>query len=206
MLGLEAGFPESLSVNAYVLNGIGNAADALAGLRYWVWDTEELLDVVEWMRWWNDSNSRKVKFYGFVATSPTVAALGLIDFLARVAPDLAAGCRNELAPLTSDLTANLFGQLPDARQRSTLACIAHVLADFDHQRPQWMAATSVTDWHLGRLHATVLAVCFSNRPFGVKHFQTIHRHNVDVARGLVLLSGISTRLFHDGFRGRDGTI
>jgi len=156
MLGLEAGFPESLSVNAYVLNGIGNAADALAGLRYWVWDTEELLDVVEWMRWWNDSNSRKVKFYGFVATSPTVAALGLIDFLARVAPDLAAGCRNELAPLTSDLTANLFGQLPDARQRSMLACIAHVLADFDHQRPQWMAATSVTDWHLGRLHATVL--------------------------------------------------
>jgi alkylresorcinol/alkylpyrone synthase len=53
---------------------------------------------------------------------------------------------------------------------------------------------------------TALAVCFSNRPFGVKRFQTIHHHSVDVARGLVLLSGISTRLFHDGFRGRDGTI
>src|SRR6516225_5984473 len=36
-----------------------------------------------------------------------------------------------------------------------------------------------------------LAVCFSNRPFGVKRFQTIHHHSVDVARRLVLLFGIS---------------
>src|SRR5450756_2561923 len=34
---------------------------------------------------------------------------------------------------------------------------------------------------------------FSNRPVGVKHFQTIHHHSVDVARGLVLLFGIGTR-------------
>ena len=34
---------------------------------------------------------------------------------------------------------------------------------------------------------------FSNRPFRVKHFQAIHHHSVDVARGLVLLFGIGTR-------------
>jgi hypothetical protein len=34
---------------------------------------------------------------------------------------------------------------------------------------------------------------FSNRPFGVKHFQTIRRCSVDVAHGLVLLFGIGTR-------------
>src|ERR1700729_3577893 len=33
---------------------------------------------------------------------------------------------------------------------------------------------------------------FSNRPFGAKRFQTIHYYSVDVARGLVLLFGIST--------------
>jgi hypothetical protein len=36
-------------------------------------------------------------------------------------------------------------------------------------------------------------VRFSNRPFGVKRFQTIHHCCVDVARGLVLLSGIGAR-------------
>ena len=38
-------------------------------------------------------------------------------------------------------------------------------------------------------------VRFSNRPFGVKHFQTIHLCGVDVARGLVLLFGIGTWAF-----------
>ena len=36
-------------------------------------------------------------------------------------------------------------------------------------------------------------VCFSNRPFGVKHFQTIHHCSVDVAHGLLLLFGIGTK-------------
>jgi hypothetical protein len=36
-------------------------------------------------------------------------------------------------------------------------------------------------------------VRFSNRPFGVKRFQTIHHHSVDVAHGLALLFGIGTK-------------
>jgi erythromycin esterase len=156
MLGIEAKFAPSLAVNAYVLGGIGNVADALAGLGYWIWDTEEVSDAVTWMRWWNANHARKVKFYGFVTGSPAGAALGLIDFLARVAPDLAATCRTELAPLTSDLTALLFGQLPAARRAAILDCVARVLAAFVHHRAKWVAATSVTEWHLGRLHAVDL--------------------------------------------------
>ena len=34
---------------------------------------------------------------------------------------------------------------------------------------------------------------FSNRPFGVKHFQTIRRCSVDVAHRLALLFGIGTK-------------
>src|SRR5271154_5559709 len=49
----------------------------------------------------------------------------------------------------------------------------------------------------GELHAGIRwlrrdQIRFSNRPFGIKHFQTIHRCGVDVARGLVLLFGIGT--------------
>jgi hypothetical protein len=36
-------------------------------------------------------------------------------------------------------------------------------------------------------------VRFSNRPFGVKRFQTVRRCSVDVTHGLVLLFGIGTR-------------
>src|SRR5450759_5820455 len=36
-------------------------------------------------------------------------------------------------------------------------------------------------------------VRFSNRPFGVKHFQTVQYCSVDVAHGLALLFGIGTQ-------------
>ncbi len=43
------------------------------------------------------------------------------------------------------------------------------------------------------LGGRVANVRFSNRPFRVKRFQTIHHDSVDVARGLVLLFGIGTK-------------
>jgi hypothetical protein len=41
--------------------------------------------------------------------------------------------------------------------------------------------------------SALINVRFSNRPFRVKHFQTIYRYSVDAARGLVLLFGIGTK-------------
>src|SRR5262245_34835133 len=41
--------------------------------------------------------------------------------------------------------------------------------------------------------AAQINVGFSNRPSGVKRFQTIHHLSVNVARGLVLLFGIGTK-------------
>src|SRR5262249_61410714 len=44
-----------------------------------------------------------------------------------------------------------------------------------------------------RRRTSEIDVRFSNRPFGVKRFQTIHHLSVSVARGLVLLFGIGTK-------------
>src|SRR6266571_3654928 len=52
---------------------------------------------------------------------------------------------------------------------------------------------AVHTWHETDMPTALLDVRFSNRPSGVKRFQTIHHHSVDVARGLVLLFGIGTR-------------
>jgi hypothetical protein len=47
--------------------------------------------------------------------------------------------------------------------------------------------------HKADVRRDPLHVRFSNRPVGVKRFQAIHHCSVDVARGLVLLSGIGTK-------------
>jgi len=42
------------------------------------------------------------------------------------------------------------------------------------------------------IHCGDRNVRFSNRPVGVKHFQTVHGSGFEVTRGLVLLYGIGT--------------
>ena len=52
------------------------------------------------------------------------------------------------------------------------------------------------DFRLGSKTVVTRLKCdvrFSNRPFGVKHFQTIHHCSIDVAHGLSLLFGIGTK-------------
>ena len=48
-------------------------------------------------------------------------------------------------------------------------------------------------WHKADILMALRNVRFSNRPFGVKHFQTVRRCSVDVTHGLVLLFGIGTK-------------
>ena len=47
---------------------------------------------------------------------------------------------------------------------------------------------------------------FSNRPFGVKHFQTIHRRMSMLLAGSCFSSESAPRPFHHGVRRRGGTI
>src|SRR6476660_7870241 len=53
--------------------------------------------------------------------------------------------------------------------------------------------TQVASWPKADTLRSGADVCFSNRPFRVKRFQTIHNCRVDVARGLALLFGIGTK-------------
>src|SRR5215467_12157644 len=57
LFGIEANYPESLRVNDYVLHAIGDPAEALAGMRFWTCDTEEVLALIEWMRSWNGTHA-----------------------------------------------------------------------------------------------------------------------------------------------------
>jgi len=52
--------------------------------------------------------------------------------------------------------------------------------------------TDVSEGSLADIRAAKSHVRFSNRPVGVKRFQTIHQNSVDVVHGLALLFGIGT--------------
>ena len=53
IFGIEATMTESFDINEYVLTGKGDPAKGLAGIYFWTWDTEEVLDMIQWMRRYN---------------------------------------------------------------------------------------------------------------------------------------------------------
>ncbi len=68
VFGIEAAWGESLAVNDYVHTGLGDPAARLAGLGFWTWNTQEVLDQIHWMRAHNAGaagSSNPVSFFGF---------------------------------------------------------------------------------------------------------------------------------------------
>ena len=73
IFSIEANMPEAYRLNDYVLNGKGDPVKLIKGMYFWTWDTQEVLDMVLWMREFNKSGKGRVEFTGFDMQTPNVA-------------------------------------------------------------------------------------------------------------------------------------
>jgi erythromycin esterase-like protein len=87
IFSIEANMPEAYRLNDYVLNGKGDPAKLLKGMYFWTWDTEEVLDMIGWMREFNKSGKGRVEFTGFDMQTTTVAAQIVGDFVTKTDPE-----------------------------------------------------------------------------------------------------------------------
>lgn len=65
VFSLEANMPESFLMNQYIQEGKGAPKDILKGMYFWLWQTEETLAFVEWLKKYNEDYHSKVFFDGF---------------------------------------------------------------------------------------------------------------------------------------------
>lgn len=65
IFSLEANMPESYLMNNYISNNSDSPQDILRGMYFWLWQTQETLDFVEWLKIHNENNNEKVLFDGF---------------------------------------------------------------------------------------------------------------------------------------------
>jgi erythromycin esterase-like protein len=73
IFSIEANMPEAYRLNDFVLNGVGDPKELLKGLYFWTWNTEEVLDMIMWMRDYNKSGKGRIEFTGFDMQNPTVS-------------------------------------------------------------------------------------------------------------------------------------
>ncbi|HEY1494930.1 MAG TPA: erythromycin esterase family protein, partial [Candidatus Solibacter sp.] len=90
IFSIEANMPEAYKLNDFVLNGNGDPAKLIKGMYFWTWDTQEVLDMVLWMREFNKSGKGRIEFTGFDMQTPTVALQIVRDAVAKSDPEYAA--------------------------------------------------------------------------------------------------------------------
>ncbi len=152
---IEATMPEARALDRYVRGGVADPARLLAGLYFWTWNTQEVLDLILWMRGYNERTpGAPLRFVGFDMQSPHTALDSVRAMVGRVAPALLAQAQQATRCLDDVHGTDGQVQVPSylALDRATqdqcatgLSALADTLAG---RRAQWRAALGAeeADW------------------------------------------------------------
>ncbi|MCA9290364.1 MAG: erythromycin esterase family protein [Phycisphaerales bacterium] len=157
VFGLEASLPDCVAINDYVLHGRGDAETALHGQGFWTWDTEEVLDMIRWMRAYNDdpAHDRKIRFSGYDMQSLPPALSVALDYVRAIDAARADILAADLDALrTAD--ARTIANVPPEGRRAMRDAADGLVATYDEHRDEWIAATSADAFDLARWHAVIV--------------------------------------------------
>jgi erythromycin esterase len=104
---IEATLPEAFELDTYVRTGSGDPTRALSHLYFWTWRTQEVADMIAWMREYNRTRpaEQRIGFYGVDMQYPGQAARGVLSYLSQA--------RSALQPTVTQFYSCLDGYLND---------------------------------------------------------------------------------------------
>lgn len=162
ILALECPFGEAFDVNRYVLDGIGTPEKALAGIYYWTWDTQEVLELLKWLRAYNadPAHTKKVKFYGFDTQDPERAARFMLEYLEKVDPELWQEVLPELhtlqVPFSIPEAMGRRQYIPSEYDAASLKAIKEVVKAFNDNKEPYALVSSAGEWTIAKRHARLV--------------------------------------------------
>ena len=85
---IEASYSACQKINDYVLGRTEKGKEALDSMGYWLWNTEEIWAMIDWMRAYNKNlpAENKIRFIGFDIQNNLPGQAQLIEYLNRTAP------------------------------------------------------------------------------------------------------------------------
>ena len=140
VFAIEANMPEARRVNEYVLTGRGDPKAALAGMYFWTWNTQEVLDFIEWMRRYNASGKGRMEFWGFDLQTPNVAMDSVRAFVRRADTTYAASVDSAYAHVTAVVNERRSNTLSPTAAAYWESEANRVLEHLRNQRVVYVAA------------------------------------------------------------------
>ena len=155
VFAIEANWPESLAVDRYIKSGEGDPKAAIKEMYFWTWGTQEVLDLIEWMRAFNKAPGDHpiLTFTSFDMQTGIAAAAMALGYLRKVSPEDAAKAE---APLDAAAAPDGF-LLPDpAAAKLDAEQVAGVVTLFDNHKAAWIEKSSLAEWRDARHSADVV--------------------------------------------------
>lgn len=151
MFAMEGSWSAGEKINQYVLNGQGDAAGVLQQFYFWTLNTQEVLDLLKWMRAYNadPSHTQKVSFAGFDCQeieSNTYDAV--IKYLQAVDPQRVPSVVKLYQGLRPDPTKNVdqygvaYAQLPQQTRQRYMRNAQHVYDLLNQHQTTYTARSS----------------------------------------------------------------
>lgn len=104
VFALEADFGGAYRVNEYIHGGVGTAEEAVAELGFGLYRTDEMANLVEWLRTYNETvaEEKQISFYGFDMQRYDNNKEILLSYLAKVDEESRALLEENLQDLTDE--------------------------------------------------------------------------------------------------------
>jgi erythromycin esterase len=137
VLAFEAPYSEYKALNDYVLHGTGDPAAALNLPLYWFWDTNEILELVQWARAQNAAGlTPPIRIEGVDPTSPRVTAAEVVAYLKRVDPAFGGSAESTYRCIRAGYTGAEWCRRDIAAVRSSM----------EARRSQYVLASSLEEF------------------------------------------------------------
>lgn len=159
IFSIEANMPEAYRINNYVLYGIGDAKKLLKGMYFWTWNTQEVLNMIEWMKKFNCSRKGIIQFTGFDMQVSLVAVENIRNFAEKY---------DRVLKSKIDSIEALFGKPNNKIQqvyeaKDTISYIKHkcehLLSYLSYNKDKLVKATNIKEYNWLVQNASIFYQC-----------------------------------------------
>ena len=152
VFAMELSYAASVDINDYVLTGKGDRNKLLARQGLWAWDTQEVGEVIEWLRQYNSTvpAEKKVRFAGFDIHNNNAAIERVGNYLTKVAPERLDGFKKAVQVIPPDDSGRQHIQYSDqvslADKTQTLATLSELLGFLHLNETRFTLQTSAAEF------------------------------------------------------------
>ncbi|GAB3897995.1 hypothetical protein GCM10028803_16840 [Larkinella knui] len=158
---IEASYARCQYINEYVLNGKGNLDTATVIQGFHTWRTEEVRDLIEWLRTYNQSRAegQKIQFVGYDLQVNDIGASVIKRYFRRVQPERSAEIDTLLRQVVRAESQN-WAFRTDSATKGTLKTLTaqtgQLLTGLVMNQGQFIEKTGETDYETAQQHLRVL--------------------------------------------------